>query len=86
MKQIKQVIGPIIKQLLPLCEDNMTICSPSTDNITCLGWTNRHVTLIQGQQLYIVSGDLSWNNFYGHSPPSTNLRKADVSFWQKYMH
>ena len=33
----------------------MMIYSPSTgNNITCLGLTNRHVTLIQGQQLYSV--------------------------------
>ena len=26
-------------------------------------------------------GDLSWTNFYGHSPPSAVSRRADVSFW-----
>ena len=47
--QTKILIG-IIKQLLPLCEGNMTICSPSPEcNITCRGWTNRHVTLTQGR-------------------------------------
>ena len=30
--------------------------------------------------------DLSWNNFYGHSPTSSDSRKADVSFWRKYVH
>ena len=25
-------------------------------------------------------GDLSWNNFYGHSPPFADSRRADVSF------
>ena len=28
-------------------------------------------------------GDLSWNNFYGRSSPSTDSRRADVSFWRK---
>ena len=26
-------------------------------------------------------GDLSLNNFYGHSAPSADSRGADVSFW-----
>ena len=25
-------------------------------------------------------------NFYSHSPPSSDLRKAVVSYWQKYVH
>ena len=29
---------------------------------------------------------LPWNNFYGHSPPSTDSNKAVVSYWQKFMH
>ena len=36
--------------MLPLSEGVMTICSPEAGNITCRGWTNRHVTLTQGQQ------------------------------------
>ena len=31
-------------------------------------------------------GDWSWNNFYGHSLPSADSRRASVSFWQKYAH
>ena len=27
-----------------------------------------------------------YHNFYGHSPPSADSRRADVSFWQKYVH
>ena len=30
-------------------------------------------------------GDLSWNNFYDHSPPSADSRREDVSFWRKYV-
>ena len=26
------------------------------------------------------------NNFYSHSPPSADSRRAGVSFWQKYVH
>ena len=31
-------------------------------------------------------GDWSWNIFYGHSLPSTDSRRAVVSFWQKNAH
>ena len=31
-------------------------------------------------------GDWSWNIFYGHSLPSTDSRRAVVSFWQKNVH
>ena len=27
-------------------------------------------------------GDLSWNNYFGHSPSSADSRRADVRFWQ----
>ena len=30
--------------------------------------------------------DWSWKFFYGHSLPSTDLRRAVVSFWQKNVH
>ena len=28
----------------------------------------------------------SWNTFYGHSLPSTDSRRAFVSFWRKNVH
>ena len=31
-------------------------------------------------------GDWSWNIFYGHSLPSTDSRRAVVSFWRKNVH
>ena len=31
-------------------------------------------------------GDWSWNIFYGHSLPSADSRRADVSFWRKNVH
>ena len=31
-------------------------------------------------------GDLSWNNFYGHSPPSADSRRVDASFWRQCVH
>ena len=31
-------------------------------------------------------GDWSWNIFYGHSLPSSDSRKAVVSFWWKSVH
>ena len=31
-------------------------------------------------------GDWSWNIFYGHSLPSSDSRRAILSFWRKYMH
>ena len=31
-------------------------------------------------------GDWSWNIFYGHSPPSTDSRRAVVSYKRKYVH
>ena len=31
-------------------------------------------------------GDWWWNIFYGHSLPSADSRRADVSFWQKNVH
>ena len=31
-------------------------------------------------------GDWSWNIFYGHSFPSTDSRRAIVSFWRKNVH
>ena len=30
--------------------------------------------------------DWSWNHFYSHSLPSTDSRRAVVSYWQKYVH
>ena len=29
------------------------------------------------------SGDLSWSNFHGHSPPSTDSRREVVNYWSK---
>ena len=31
-------------------------------------------------------GDWSWNNFYGHSPPSAYSRRVVVSYKGKYVH
>ena len=31
-------------------------------------------------------GDWWWNIFYGHSLPSADSRRADVSFWRKNVH
>ena len=31
-------------------------------------------------------GDRSWNNFYGHSPPSADARRVVVSYKRKYVH
>ena len=31
-------------------------------------------------------GDLSWNNFYGQSPPSADSRRVGVSYKQKNRH
>ena len=30
--------------------------------------------------------DWSWNNFYGHSPPSADSRRVFVSYKRKYVH
>ena len=48
MKQVGK-----IKQLLPLCEDNMTICSPSTCNIT-LGLRPRTILPASGEQIVML--------------------------------
>ena len=48
---IKQV--DIIKQLLPSCEGNMTICSPSTGNIT-LGLRTRAILPASGEQTVML--------------------------------
>ena len=34
----------------------------------------------------ILSWDWSWKKFYGHSLPSSDSRRAVVSFWQKNVH
>ena len=31
-------------------------------------------------------GDCSWSIFYGHSFPSADSRRADISFWRKNVH
>ena len=31
-------------------------------------------------------GDWSWNNFYGHSPPTADSRRAVVRYWWKDVH
>ena len=31
-------------------------------------------------------GDWSWNNFYGHCVPSSDPRRAVVSYWRKNVH
>ena len=50
----------IIKQLLPLSEGDMTICSPSTGHIT-LGLRPRAISPASGEQI-VMSPSLEGNN------------------------
>ena len=49
----KKILIRIIKQLLPLCEVNMTNCSPSTGNIS-LGLRPRAILPASGEQIVML--------------------------------
>ena len=39
-----------------------------------------------GRPATFFRGNWSWNNFYGHSLPSADSRRAVVSYWRKNVH
>ena len=48
-------------------------------------WLKIQVSRVQTQaRPHNFSGDWSWNNFYSHSSPSVDFRRAVVSYWWKY--
>ena len=55
LKEIKKQVG-MVKQLLPLYEGSMTICSPSTGNIT-LGLRPRTILPASGEQIVMLPSD-----------------------------
>ena len=41
---------------------------------------------LESRSGHILSWRFFMKNVYGHSPPSTDSRRADCSFWRKYVH
>ena len=49
-------------------------------------WSRMSCNLFPCANFPGMRGVWSWNNFYGHSLPSTDWRKAVVSYWRKNVH
>ena len=58
----------------------MTICS-SSDNIICHGWTNRQITLTQGQLLYNVNPHPSLPT----PPPHSIVKQVYAAYVRIYL-
>ena len=56
-------------------------------SVGCAVWLEtRSRVQPQPRSVTFFRGDWSWNIFYGHYLPSTDSRRAVVSFWQKNVH
>ena len=70
----------------------MTCISYSNGRPRWLSWlrvrleTRRSRVRPPSRSATFFRGDWSWNIFYGHSHPSTDSRRAVVSFWRKNVH
>ena len=63
------------------------VCTGLSSSVRCMSdWWSGGVCSIPAGLATFFHRDWSWTIFYGHSLPSTDSRKAVVSFWWKNVH
>ena len=83
---------PVVQSLVDQSPVNLSLVSQSLVSQSPVNQSTNHRSSRRSRvqpppkSATFFRGDWSWNIFYGHSLPSTDSRRAIVSFWRKIVH